>query len=100
MCLATSLLWIGNVISFLGGVVLALETVAREREVRKIHKVARMFEAPELTKLKYEVNGIVISDERDLEIAHLRVSKRRAYWGLAMLITGFVLVVIAELIKP
>ena len=99
MELGPLILWIGNGVSFGAGVLLAVETVLRERELRKILKVAKMFKSPELTKLKYEVNGIVISDDRDLQLAHLRLSSKRARLGLVFLVIGFLLIVAGELLR-
>jgi hypothetical protein len=96
MCSKLIVFWAGNVVSFAGGVILALETLARERERRRIYKIQEMFKSPSLAKLRYEVNGIVISDERDLEIAHLRLSSKRAALGLSLLVIGFALTIVSE----
>jgi len=87
MSTATILGFVGDTLTFFGGVVLALDALEREREFRKQKEWAdtvREFKGVELTR-----HGIRLLDEKSVELVFIRLSVRRSVWGTAIVAAGF-----------
>ncbi|HKV77598.1 MAG TPA: hypothetical protein VJP02_05645 [Candidatus Sulfotelmatobacter sp.] len=87
----------GDTVTFIGGIVLALEAARQHEQFLKIQQMANTLKSPELVHLKVEVEGVLITDHKDIERAFIRLSARRALIGAIGLAIGFGFLFLARL---
>ena len=90
---------LGDLLTFSGGLFLALDAVQKEKEFNKIKRVAAALRTPYLAKLKVEIEGLIISDDQDVERAFIRHSARKAVVGCVVLTLGFLLLLAARILE-
>ena len=90
---------LGDTLTFSGGLVLAWDAVQKENEFDKIKKIAATLSSPSMARLHVEMEGVLISDEADIERAFLRVSARKAVWGCRVLAAGFFLLILSRIFE-
>jgi hypothetical protein len=94
-------LWLtvyGDFLSLLGGIVLALEAINKEREYLRHKAVDAMITSPE-GRLVIEIGAERL--EGADAFAHLsnRRTAKHAIWGCALLVSGFLLLLSAHLLE-
>jgi hypothetical protein len=90
----------GDVATFVGGLVLAFDALNREKEFGRIRTVTgTALRTGALARLKIDLNGVILTDEDDIERAFIRQSARKAIWGCGFLAVGFLLLLSAHLIE-
>lgn len=78
----------GDTLTFLGGVILSVDALGREREYRKQKdwvQTIKEFKGVELTR-----RGIRLLDENSVELVFIRLAVTRSIWGTAIVTLGFV----------
>jgi len=80
---------IGDTVTFIGGIILAVEAARQHEQFLKIQQMASTLTSPELVHLKVEVGGVLITDHKDIERAYIRHSARRALAGAVGMAIGF-----------
>jgi hypothetical protein len=89
----------GDILSFVGGVILALDALNKEREFNKIKKITRVITSPKFQTLTVEVEGEVVKGEQDVEITFLRRSVRLARIGFSFVATGFLFLMASRMVE-
>ncbi len=79
----------GDILSFAGGVILALDALNKEREFNKIKKITRVVTSQKFQTLTVEVEGDVVKDGQDVDLTFLRSSVRLARIGFSLVAVGF-----------
>ncbi len=93
----------GDVLTFVGGIFLALEAIKRDREFDELQNVARSLEDPTLAMLSVEVEGVSLSNPKSAEKVYIHRNVRVARWGATLLSVGFfclLVVRVLEIRKP
>jgi hypothetical protein len=80
---------VGDLLTFTGGLLLAIDVAQKEREFSKIKAVSSSIESPFLAKIKIEMDGIILTDKDDVVRAFIHHSARKAFWGCILLSVGF-----------
>jgi hypothetical protein len=88
---------IGDTFTLAGGLLLALDAVAKEKDFEKIRKIAKTVKEPRLAQIRFVMEGVEISDGSQVEKAFIRRSARIAKWGCFILVIGFALLVVSRL---
>lgn len=88
---------VGDVITFAGAFLLAVNEALRARRFSKAGRIERFFEGSELTKIL--IDGVPIREFRDIEYALERRSSRLALAGAITLATGFLFILAARLLE-
>jgi len=93
--------FLGDVLTFGGGIVLSWDALKRGKEFKQItglqHAVAK------LAGLRLTSGGISIFDDNSTELLFIRKSVRRAKWGTLIITCGFLCLLasrIVEVFKP
>jgi len=97
MYLTTILGLIGDALTFTGGLILALDALRRETEFRRTKELKNAVES--LDGIKLTQNGIVLLNDKAVELVFIRQSVRRALWGAAILTLGFVFLLATRVIE-
>ena len=92
---STVLGFLGDFTTFVGGVVLAYEAITREREFHGKRKLTKTLGA--LTRVTITHNGVLLTDDKDVELAFIRQTAKRAVIGTIVLTLGFIFLLIARL---
>jgi hypothetical protein len=79
----------GDTVTFIGGIILAIEAARQHKQFQEIQQMAKTLTSPQLVHLKVEVEGVLITDHKDIERAYIRHSARRALIGAVALAIGF-----------
>ena len=80
----------GDIFTFAGGVILAIDAAQQERRFKKVRERVKMYlHSPELMRLKISVSGIVVSSKEDIELPFIRHSALLAKIGTILLVVGF-----------
>jgi len=82
----------GDALTFLGGILLAIDATKRERELRRL----RALKHPHLARLVIEVDGVVVKSADDLETMYVHRSSKTAVRGCCALAAGFLLLLLAR----
>jgi hypothetical protein len=90
---------IGDILTFCGSVTLAWDAVNKERESKKIRQIAKLLKVPSLAKLRIEFDGIVLSDEGDVERVFIHRTAKLALVGCTLLALGFCSLLATRLIE-
>jgi hypothetical protein len=90
---------LGDALTFSGGFLLAWDAVQKEKEFNKIQRVAAAVTSTSMVRLHVKMEGILISDERDVERAFIRQSARKAAWGCRILTAGFFLLIVTRILE-
>lgn len=77
---------LGDFLSLLGGVLLAREAMQKAEEFAKIKALSKVRQA---IGLVLEHDGVIIKNEKDVELAFIRHTVRQAVWGFRFLVLGF-----------
>jgi|HubBroStandDraft_6_1064221.scaffolds.fasta_scaffold177998_1 hypothetical protein len=89
----------GDVLSFVGGVILALDALNKEREFNKIKKITRVITSPKFQTLTVEVEGEVVKDGQDVDLTFLRRSVRLARIGFSLVAVGFLFLMASRVVE-
>jgi hypothetical protein len=89
----------GDVLSFVGGVILALDALNKEREFNKIKKITRVITSPKFQTLTVEVEGEVVKDGQDVDLTFLRRSVRLARIGFSLVAVGFLFLMASRMVE-
>lgn len=79
--------FLGDLLTFAGGGILATDAILREREFQKKRDLINTVQ--ELKKVRLERKGVVLLDEKDVELSFIRQSVWLAKWGVVVLTLGF-----------
>lgn len=80
---------VGDLLTFVGGFVLAWDAAREEAHFKRLRRWAEAFNSPQLVQLEVELGGIRIKNERDVELSFIRRSAKRAAIGAGILVFGF-----------
>jgi hypothetical protein len=97
MTVATILGFAGDTLTFLGGLILAIDAVGRDREFTKqqeLGKAVADLKSVELTK-----DGIKLTGAKSIEHVFIRQSVRRALWGTGIMTIGFISLLAARFME-
>lgn len=89
---------LGDALTFSGGLLLAWDAVQKENEFDRVKRVARALQSPSMARLHVELEGIVVSDEKDVERAFIRRSAHKAAWGCRILAAGFFVLIVTRIL--
>jgi len=91
---------LGDAITFMGAILLALGEAGEEARAREIEGAATTYKAfPELKKLVIEIEGVIINNEEDVEFAVAHRFSRRARTGAWIVAGGFVFLFISRILE-
>lgn len=86
-------------LSFVGGVILALDALNKEREFNKIKKITRVVTSQKFQTLTVEVEGEVVKDGQDVDLTFLRRSVRLARIGFSLVAVGFLFLMASRMVE-
>lgn len=94
-----SIYWglVGDFLSFLGALILALDALLREREFAQQKKLLEMIKV--LKEVRLTLRGIELADEESAKLVFIRLSVLRSLWGAAILTGGFVCLLVARILE-
>jgi hypothetical protein len=88
MAIAAILGFAGDTLTFVGGLILALDALGRDQEFRRQQQLWKaVVDLKGIELVKY---GIKLTSDKSIEHVFIRQSVRRAFWGAAILALGFV----------
>ncbi|MFZ0821753.1 MAG: hypothetical protein WAM91_16940 [Candidatus Acidiferrales bacterium] len=90
---------VGDLLTFVGGLMLTLDAAHKDEEFEKINNVAKALNSPWMARLKVDMEGIIITDEKDVQHAFIRRSARKAVWGCRILCIGFGLLLLSRALE-
>jgi hypothetical protein len=91
---------LGDGITFTGAYILAKREAGEKDRTQEVLATVHAIEHfPELGRLKLEIDGIVIANKDDVEIAVAQRSSRQALWGKRILAIGFFFIFVARLLE-
>jgi hypothetical protein len=86
----------GDGLTFCGGLILAIDAARQEKRFRKMRGKVHTYLAPEFLRLKVEEEGVLITDEKDIELTFIRHSVWWAKVGTVLLTVGFTFLLITR----
>ena len=81
--------FIGDFLTFAGGVVLAVDAALEEQKLKKMRAWIETIEAPELAQVILSRQGIQLKTKDEVERSFIRQSARHAKIGMIVLSIGF-----------
>jgi len=87
----------GDILTFLGGLILSVDALGREREFRKQKDwvaTIKEFKGVELSR-----RGIRLLDENAVELVFIRLSVTRSIWGTVVVTLGFVALLASRILE-
>lgn len=81
--------FLGDFLTFSGGIVLAVDAVREEKKLRKLRDWAKTIDAPELKGVIMTLQGVKLKTGEDIELAFVRKSAKLALTGTVILTVGF-----------
>lgn len=87
--------FLGDGLTFAGGFILALEALMREREFFRKKNWGQTVAI--LKKARITKNGVILTDDADVELAFIRQTATRALVGTVVLTLGFVCLFLSRL---
>jgi len=91
---------LGDAITFLGAILLALGEAGEESRTRQAVGMATAYkEIPDLNKLTIEIEGMIIKKEGDAHIAVARRFSRRALLGARTIAGGFLFLLASRILE-
>jgi len=96
--MSASTIWglLGDSLSFLGALILALDALWREREFIRQKKLLRMVET---LRVRLTLDGIELVDGESTHLVFIRQSVRRSIWGASILTSGFICLLVARIVE-
>lgn len=79
----------GDLLTFSGGLLLAVDVAQKERDFAQIKNIASAVKDPWMARIKVEMEGVILADDKDVERAFIHRSARKAVWGCVFLSCGF-----------
>lgn len=98
-CIGSYLGLAGDALTFVGGLILAVDSALQARRFRNIRDRVKTYLSPELLQLRVEVDGVVITDKADIELPFIRHSAALAKLGSILLSLGFGCLLTARLFE-
>ena len=92
--------FLGDFLTFLGGIVLAFDAVREERKFRKLGEWVKTIEAPELKGVLLTFQGVKLKSGKDVELAFIRKSAKLALAGAIILTVGFLCLFVSRCLEP
>jgi hypothetical protein len=89
----------GDGITFLGGIILAIDAIGKQREFRNIQSTFKAVTNPLLSGVKLTKKGVSLTNRDDVELVFIRRTVTRAIWGSCLLALGFICLLIARIIE-
>lgn len=89
----------GDFLTFLGGIVLAVDAVREEKKYRKLRAWAETIAAPELKGVILTFQGVKLKTGDDIELAFIRKSAKLALAGALILTIGFMCLFVSRCIE-
>jgi hypothetical protein len=89
----------GDFLTFLGGLVLAVDALLEERKLNKIKDWAETVQSPALARVVITRKGVQLRNEQDVELSFLRQSYKRAVCGTLILTLGFICLFVARVLE-
>jgi hypothetical protein len=89
--------FVGDTLTFLGGLILSMDALGREREFRKQKDwvaTIKEFKGVELSR-----RGIRLLDENSVELVFIRLSVTRSIWGTVVVTLGFVALLASRILE-
>lgn len=86
----------GDSLTFLGGLLLAIDAVDAERRFRRLRQWIKTIEDPEIEGVKLTMRDVLLRSAEDVELAFIRKSAKLALAGAIVLTTGFVALFISR----
>jgi hypothetical protein len=90
---------VGDLLTFVGGFILAWDAAREEAHFRRLRGWAETFSSPQLVQLEVELGGIRIKSERDVELSFIRRSAKHAALGAGVLVLGFGLLLASRAVE-
>jgi hypothetical protein len=87
----------GDTLTFLGGMILAINAIGKQKEFRKIQSTAAAVSDPLLAKVRFTSEGVSLTNHEDVELVFIRRSVKRAVWGTVVITLGFVCLLLARI---
>lgn len=81
--------FLGDFLTFLGGIVLAIDALREEKKLRKFREWAETIDDPELKGVVLTLQGVKLKTGEDIELAFVRKSAKLALTGALTLTAGF-----------
>jgi hypothetical protein len=89
----------GDLLTFSGGLLLAVDVAQKEKDFGRIKKIATAITNPFMVRIKVEMDGLIVSDEADVERAFLHRSALKALLGCGLLSLGFLFLLAVRAIE-
>lgn len=87
----------GDSLTFIGGVILAIDALGKHREFKKIQRTAKAVADPILANIRLTKNGIALRGKDDVEEVFIYKSVSRALLGSIVIAIGFICLLLARL---
>ncbi len=90
---------VGDALTFAGGLILAFDAARQEKRFKKMRGKVDTFLSPPFLRLKVVEDGVVLTDEKDVELTFIRHSVRSAKLGSILLAFGFAFLLVTRLLE-
>lgn len=87
----------GDILTFLGGLVLSIDALGRAREFKKTNDLQQAVAA--LAGINLTQNGLRIFDNESVELVFIRKFVRRAVWGTVLITSGFLCLLAIKILE-
>ena len=87
----------GDTLTFVGGMILAIDAIGKQKEFRKIQSTAAAVNDPLLAKVRFTREGVSLTNHEDVELVFIHRSVKRAGWGSVIITFGFVCLLLARI---
>jgi hypothetical protein len=89
---------VGDSLTFIGGMILAIDAIGRQKEFTKIQNTVAAVTDPLLANVKITKEGIYLTNnEKNVELVFIHRSVNRARWGSLLVAIGFVCLLVARI---
>jgi hypothetical protein len=87
----------GDILTFVGGLVLSIDALRRASEFKRTTDLQKTVAA--LAGINLTQKGLYIFDDKSVELVFIRQSVRRAFWGIAIITSGFLCILATKIVE-
>lgn len=90
---------VGDLITLIGGIVLALDAINKEREFDHHKALDSVREAKGMGELVIQEKGVMLTDRDAVDRVFIRQTATQAIWGCSLLVGGFFVLLASRVLE-